>query len=205
MEEGNLKMGAVDQHPAMLLLGADPEVAAHGRAVARIAVRIADKLGLGARDREMVAVAAGLHDLGKVPMPDQTLDKPGPLDDEEWAQVRLHPIVGEQLLVSAGFGEIAPWVRHHHERPDGSGYPDHLSGDAIPLQSRIIAVGDAYDAMVSERPYSSALSQSQAREELVRGCGTQFDARIVTAFLQVHLDRPWTRRFRPARVLHAVA
>lgn len=198
-------MDAVDEHPAMLLLGSDPEVAAHGRATARIAMRIADQLGLGARDREMVGVAAGLHDLGKLPMPDETLDKPGPLDEQEWAQVRLHPIVGEQLVVSVGFVEIAPWVRHHHERPDGSGYPDGLEGDAIPLQSRIIAVGDAYDAMVSQRPYSSALSQAAAREELLRGSDTQFDAGIVTAFLQLRFDRPWARRFRTARALHAVA
>ena len=198
-------MAAQDDHPAMLLLGSNPEVAAHGRAVARIAVRIADQVGLDTRAREMVGVAAGLHDLGKVPMPDETLDKPGPLDEHEWAQVRLHPIFGEQLLVSAGFAEIAPWVRHHHERPDGCGYPDGLRGDAIPLQSRIIAVSDAYDAMVSERPYSSALSRRAAREELMRGSGTQFDSRIVAAFLQLPLDRPWTRRFRPARALHAAA
>ena len=189
----------------MLLLGSNPEVSAHGRAVARIAVRIAYRVGLSAADCEKLGIAAGLHDLGKLPMPDETLDKPGPLDEQEWAQVRLHPIFGEQLLVSAGYSEIAPWVRHHHERVDGSGYPDGLRGDAIPLQSRIIAVADAYDAMVSERPYSSALSQAAARDELVRGAGTQFDAAVVSAFLRLRFERMWARRFRRARALHAVA
>ena len=193
------------KHPAMLLLGSDPEVAAHGRAVARIALRIADNLGIDGREREMLGLAAGLHDVGKLPMPDETLRKPGPLKPSEWVQVRLHPVFGEQLLVSAGLTEIAGWVRHHHERVDGLGYPDGLSGGAIPLESRIIAVGDAYDAMVSERPYSSALTPAAAREELWRGAGTQFDEEIVDAFLELPEVRPWKRRFRRARTLYAVA
>ena len=197
-------MIADDEHPAMALLGSNPEVAAHGRSVARIAVRIAAAIGLSAHEQDKLRVAAGLHDLGKVPMPDETLKKPGPLDAEEWAQVRLHPIFGEQLLLSAGLDEIAPWVRSHHERPDGRGYPDGLTGDAIPLQSRIIAVGDAYDAMVSDRPYSPAISGSAARHELVRASGTQFDAWLVETFLELSAGRRWTRRFRPSRVAHAV-
>ena len=193
-------------HPAMLLLGSDPDVAAHGRAVARIALRIADALRIEGRERELLGLAAGLHDVGKLPVPDETLRKPGPLKSSEWVQVRLHPVFGEQLLVSAGLGEIASWVRHHHERPDGLGYPDGLSTDAIPLQSRIIALGDAYDAMVSERPYSAALSPRAARDELVRGAGTQFDARVVEAFLALpDAHRPPVRRFRRARTLRAVA
>jgi HD-GYP domain-containing protein (c-di-GMP phosphodiesterase class II) len=204
MEE-TTEMQAELEHPAMLLLGSDPEVAAHGRAVARIALKIADALDICGRPREMLGVAAGLHDIGKLPMPDETLHKPGPLEPSEWVQIRLHPVFGEQLVVSAGLDEIAPWVRHHHERPDGLGYPDGLGGDTIPLESRIIAVGDAYDAMVSERPYSSALTPAAAREELLRGAGTQFDAEIVGTFLDLPDARPWMRRFRRGRTLHAVA
>ena len=198
-------VSANSEHPAMVLLGSSPEMAGHGRSVARIAVRMAESLGLSEREQELVGLAAALHDLGKMPVPDATLNKPGPLNSKEWAQVRLHPILGEQLLVSVGLEQIAPWVRSHHERPDGLGYPDGLRGDAIPLQSRIIAVADAFDAMVSERPYSAALSYPAAREELVRGTGSQFDHRMVEAFLRLPVARPWIRRFDRARVLDAVA
>jgi HD-GYP domain-containing protein (c-di-GMP phosphodiesterase class II) len=190
-------------HPAMVLLGPCPEVAAHGRAVARTSVTIGAALGLNGREREALGMAAGLHDLGKIPIPKTTLDKPGPLDPDEWAQIRLHPVVGQQLLISAGLERIAPWVRAHHERPDGSGYPDGLKGDDIPLQSRIIAVADAFDAMVSDRPYRSALGVACAREELVRGSGSQFDGRVVGAFLGLDGMRRWRRRFEPARA-HAM-
>lgn len=170
----------------MVLLGSEPEPAAHGRAVAEIAVSIAAALGLPARRREMLRVAAGLHDLGNLSLAVETLNRPGPLRPAEWDRIRLHPIAGAQLLASAGLDEIAAWVRHHHERPDGLGYPDGLTGDAIPLESRIIAVGDGYDAMVSERPYSAALSDVDARQELLRGSGTQFDAQVVQTFLALH-------------------
>jgi HD-GYP domain-containing protein (c-di-GMP phosphodiesterase class II) len=194
-----------NENAAMLLLGPHPELAAHGRAVARTAMQIAEVLGFSGREQVKLRVAAGLHDLGKLPIPAKTLAKPGPLDPDEWSQVRLHPVLGEQLLLSAGLDEIAPWVRSHHERPDGTGYPDGLCGDAIPLQSRIIAVADAFDAMVSDRAYSAALSERAAREEIVRATGTQFDHRVAATFLDLRPARqPW-RRFRPAGALYAMA
>lgn len=206
MSKGShMRVGETEEHPAMLLLGSSPEVAAHGRAVARIAVLIGAELGLSRRANQVLGVAAGLHDLGKLPMPSETLSKPGRLSPKEWAQVQLHPVVGEQLLVSAGLSEIAPWVRSHHERPDGTGYPDGLTGPSIPLESRIIAVADAYDAMVSDRPYSPAVSESAARQELRDSSGTQFDPLVVDAFLDAHPVRPPVRRFRAAGQLHAVA
>ena len=179
---------------AMSLLEGNQDVATHGREVARIATRVAYALGLGEQARAAVGVAAALHDIGKVPISAEILNKPGPLSLEEWTQVRLHPVLGAQLLMAEGLGEFAPWVRSHHERPDGSGYPDGLEGDAIPLQSRIIAVADAYDAMVSERPYATALSEVAARQELLRGSGTQFDRRVVAAFLGARVADP---RLRP--------
>jgi HD-GYP domain-containing protein (c-di-GMP phosphodiesterase class II) len=188
----------------MVLLGPCPEVAAHGRAVARTAVAIGAALGLSEPERVALGMAAGLHDLGKLSIPAATLDKPGPLDPDEWAQIRLHPVAGQQLLISAGLNEIAPWVRSHHERPDGSGYPDGLKGEDVPLQSRIIAVADAFDAMVSDRPYRPALGVAGAREELVRSSGTQFDGRVVGAFLGLDGMRRWRRRFEPVPAAHAI-
>ena len=195
---------------AMALLEGNQEIATHGRAVARVAIRIAAAIGLDEPSQAQIGTAAGLHDIGKLPIPPETLAKPGPLTPDEWAQVRLHPVLGEQMLFGEGLGEIAGWVRCHHERPDGRGYHDGLTTRAIPLESRIIAVADAYDAMVSERPYSSAISDSAAREELLRAAGTQFDSNVVAAFLGLRFRRrSWRRTARagsaPAGAFHAVA
>jgi HD-GYP domain-containing protein (c-di-GMP phosphodiesterase class II) len=190
---------------AMTLLEGNLEIAAHGRAVARVALQIASALGLDQPAQTRIETAAGLHDIGKLPIPPETLAKPGPLSPDEWAQVRLHPVLGAQMLASEGLDEIAGWVRCHHERPDGLGYPDGLEAGAIPFESRIIAVADAYDAMVSDRPYSSALSDAVAREELLRGSGTQFDSRIVSTFLGLRFRRRSWRRATPADSFHAVA
>lgn len=193
------------EHEAMALVASNPDIATHGRAVARIAIRIAEALGCDRAEQARIRTAAGLHDIGKLPIPPETLDKPGPLDAEEWAQVRLHPVLGEQMLLSEGLGDIAPWVRCHHERPDGGGYPDGLVDGTIPLQSRIIAVADAYDAMVTERPYSAAISDRAAREELLRASGTQFDSKVVSAFLGLRFRRrPW-HRAAGAGTFHAMA
>jgi HD-GYP domain-containing protein (c-di-GMP phosphodiesterase class II) len=190
---------------AIALLEGNEEIATHGRAVARIAVRIAAAIGLDEPTQARIGTAAGLHDIGKLPISPETLAKPGALTPDEWAQVRLHPVLGEQMLFSEGLAEIAGWVRCHHERPDGRGYPDGLATGAIPLESLIIAVADAYDAMVSERPYSSALSDSAAREELLRAAGTQFDSKIVGAFLGLRFHRRSWHQTAPAGSFHAVA
>jgi diguanylate cyclase (GGDEF)-like protein/PAS domain S-box-containing protein len=134
--------------------------------------------------------AASLHDVGKVGIPDAILDKPAPLDDEEWSFMRTHTQIGERILSAApALAQAAKIVRSTHERIDGSGYPDHLSGDEIPLASRVIAVCDAYDAMISNRPYRTAMSREGAISELRRNAGTQFDSRVVAAFVAVLEER----------------
>ena len=155
----------------------------HSLRVARDAVGIARVLGLSPVERERINTAGLLHDLGKVGVRDDILDKPGPLTPLELASMRQHPILGARILESLDFlKEEAEIARHHHERMDGSGYPDGLSGDAIPLAARIIAVADAFDAMRSARSYRPALPFAHALAELRRGAGVQFDREVVAAF-----------------------
>jgi len=124
-----------------------------------------------------------LHDVGKLGVADAVLQKPGPLTDEEWADMRRHPELGARILDHANLRDISGWVLAHHERVDGGGYPHGLAGDAIPLEARILAVADAYEAMTADRPYRTALGHDAAREELMAGAGTQFDPAVVDAFL----------------------
>ena len=138
---------------------------------------------------ERVGHAALLHDIGKVGMPDRVLHKPGPLADEEWDVMREHPVIGERILRAIpGMGSVARIVRHEHERFDGTGYPDRLAGEEIPLGSRIILACDAYHAMTSDRPYRAAMAHDHAIAELARCAGSQFDPRIVAALVG-HLGR----------------
>ena len=126
--------------------------------------------------------AAELHDVGKSAVPDAILAKPGPLDEREWEFVRQHTLVGERILRAApALASVARLVRSSHERFDGSGYPDGLAGETIPLGARIVAACDAWDAMMTNRPYRKALSQSEALTELRRCSGTQFDPLVVRA------------------------
>jgi HD-GYP domain-containing protein (c-di-GMP phosphodiesterase class II) len=128
--------------------------------------------------------AAALHDVGKAAIPDAVLEKPGPLDEEEWAVMRSHTLIGERILAAApALARAAELVRSSHERFDGTGYPDGTAGDAIPLAARIIAVCDAFDAMTTPRPYRpTPLSTDEALAELREGGGTQFDSAVVAAF-----------------------
>jgi HD-GYP domain-containing protein (c-di-GMP phosphodiesterase class II) len=136
-----------------------------------------------------VELGAVLHDIGKVRVPEAILNKPGPLDDEEWAVMRTHPEVGERILEPIrSLRGILPIVRHHHERWDGAGYPDRLAGRAIPLGARVVAVCDAYRAMTEDRPYRLAMDETEARRELETGSGVQFDPDCVAALLRA-LDR----------------
>jgi diguanylate cyclase (GGDEF)-like protein len=156
----------------------------HSRAVADCAVSIAEALGWEEEMLGMLRIAAMLHDVGKVTVPDSVLCKPGRLTAEEWATVRSHSVAGAQLVSRIeGMDTIVPWIRHAHESFDGSGYPDGLRGEAIPQASRILLVADAFDAITSNRPYRQALSFEHACDELVRGIGTQFDPVCVRALL----------------------
>jgi diguanylate cyclase (GGDEF)-like protein/putative nucleotidyltransferase with HDIG domain len=161
----------------------DPSTYAHSRTVGGLAARIADRLGRSGERVEEVRVAGLLHDIGKVAVPDAILHKRGPLLDSEWRQVRRHPEVGSSILIHRMMGEIREWVLRHHERPDGKGYPGGLTGDAIPVEARILAVADAYEAMISDRPYRRGMDPAAAQAELARCCGTQFDGAVVDAFL----------------------
>jgi HD-GYP domain-containing protein (c-di-GMP phosphodiesterase class II) len=129
-------------------------------------------------------VAGVLHDIGKLGIADAILQKPGKLTEAEWAEIRRHPELGARILDHANLRDVATWVRGHHERVDGAGYPDGLAGDRIPLESRILAVADTYEAMTADRPYRGAMDPAAARAELERCAGTQFDRDVVAAFLR---------------------
>jgi diguanylate cyclase (GGDEF)-like protein len=157
----------------------DAWTAAHARAVGNLAATLAQKLGVSA-EADTIRSAALLHDIGKVGIPDLVLNKPAALDESEWALMNEVPLAGERILRSVpGMGVAARLVRHVHERWDGSGHPDGLAGDQIPLGSRVIAACDAYHAMTSPRPWRPALTHEQAIHELLEGAKTQFDPEVV--------------------------
>ena len=155
----------------------------HSEAVGRLAAGVARRLGLDRDDEDLVELAGRLHDLGKVAIPDEILEKAGPLDLDERRVLERHPVLGANMLESLGLVNVAGWVLHHHERWNGTGYPERLRGDAIPLVARILAAAEAYDAMVSDHVYREALPRRKALAELQRGAGTQFDPRIVLALV----------------------
>jgi HD-GYP domain-containing protein (c-di-GMP phosphodiesterase class II) len=158
----------------------------HSRSVVDLSVRVAQELRLGARDRQQVEQVALLHDVGKVAVPDAVLQKRGPLSESEFELVRTHPVVGARIVGSvAELAHLAPAIRSGHERWDGRGYPDGLTGDDIPVLSRITFVCDAYDAMVSNRPYRDALGPKAAVQEVRRNAGSQFCPHAAGALLNV--------------------
>jgi putative nucleotidyltransferase with HDIG domain len=160
----------------------------HSLKVARLAGAVARAMGLGERAIEEVHIAAHLHDLGKIAVPDAILMKPGPLSPEEYAVMEGHAAAGFTILRDAPLSEdVKQAIRHNHERWDGSGYPDALAGEHIPLLSRILGVVDAYEAMTSDRPYRRALPQEEAIARLRAAAGTQFDPAIVAVFLRAVL------------------
>jgi diguanylate cyclase (GGDEF)-like protein len=152
----------------------------HSWKVAEHCVTIAEELGWSERDLELLQMAAILHDVGKVSIPDHILRKRDPLTEKEWEAVRLNPVRGAEMVARIqGLETIVPWIRHSHERLDGHGYPDGLSDDAIPPACRILHVADAFDAMTSGRPYRRPMTTEQAIEELRHHAGTQFDPELV--------------------------
>ncbi|MFN2526435.1 MAG: HD domain-containing phosphohydrolase, partial [Actinomycetota bacterium] len=167
----------------------DPYTHGHSRRVERHSYRTGLAMGLHLSDLDDLRKAAALHDVGKVRVPDRVLRKPGDLTIEERAIVESHVTVGAWMVTNVGNKDVVAGVRHHHERWDGTGYPDGVAGTDIPLLARIIAVADAYDAMTSTRPYRASLGKDPAIDGLLRGSGTQFDPEIVRAFLE-SLPRP---------------
>jgi diguanylate cyclase (GGDEF)-like protein/putative nucleotidyltransferase with HDIG domain len=166
----------------------DPELSHHVDDVAQLAEHTARELGCPEPLVERIRLAAELHDIGKMAIPEAILDKPGGLTDREWTLMRQHTVAGERIIASAeALTAVAPLVRSSHERWDGSGYPDALAGEAIPRGARIIAVCDAYHAMTSDRTYRKAMSAEVALAELRAGAGTQFDPEVVAAFLRRHI------------------
>jgi diguanylate cyclase (GGDEF)-like protein/putative nucleotidyltransferase with HDIG domain len=161
----------------------DSGTAAHSETVGRLAGAIARELGLSADVVERVRFGGIVHDVGKIGISDSVLRKPGWLTDEDWEEMRRHPEIGARILRGANLEQIGDWVLSHHERPDGQGYPKGLTGSSIPLEARILAVADAYEAMTSDRVYRPAMTPLAAREELRRCAGTQFDPQVVEAFL----------------------
>ena len=167
----------------------DADLSAHGSRVAGHAEAIAREMGLPAPGIGRVRVASRLHDLGKVWISRDILEKPGPLTEEEWVQMRRHPAVAARLLRSADLHELADIVIAQHERPDGAGYPEGVPCAHVPLEAQIVAVADVYDAMLSPRPYAAARPPDEARRELERVASSQLDEHVVDAFLRV-LDGP---------------
>jgi HD-GYP domain-containing protein (c-di-GMP phosphodiesterase class II) len=166
-----------------------PHLAAHSADVSRMAELVARQLDVPDDQLEPIRHAAELHDVGKLGIPDSILSKPGELDSEEWTFMRGHTIIGERIVAGApALAQVSRLVRSSHERWDGTGYPDELRGDAIPIGSRIIAVCNAFDAMMSERPYKAGRTTSAALAELRRHSGTQFDPAVVDAFCAVMAD-----------------
>jgi putative nucleotidyltransferase with HDIG domain len=167
----------------------DAVTSQHTEEVVRLAVAVAAELDLDLDNVRNVELGAVLHDIGKVRVPEAILNKPGPLNDEEWVVMRTHPEVGQRILEPIqSLQAILPIVRHHHERWDGGGYPDGLAGRAIPLGARVVAVCDAYRAMTEDRPYRAALDEAEARRELEACAGAQFDPDCVAALMHA-LDR----------------
>ena len=176
----------------------DPYTRDHSKRTADMAERLARRLGLDPAQVELVRLAARVHDIGKVGTNDHVLLKPGPLDSDEQTEMRRHAEIGARLLAQfPEFWEGAAIVLAHHERPDGTGYPRGLKGNELPFEAAVVAVADAHDAMTNDRPYRTALPWADARAELLRHRGTQWDARVIDAFVAM-LDEADAILSRPA-------
>jgi HD-GYP domain-containing protein (c-di-GMP phosphodiesterase class II) len=193
----------------------------HSREVVDLSLALADALGLDALTRRNIEFTALLHDVGKIHIPKEILNKPGSLNDDEWALMRGHTIEGQRMLrhVGGALANIGMFVRSSHEHFDGSGYPDGLAGEQIPVESRVVTLCDAYNAMTTNRPYRTAMTHREALEEMRRVAGDQFDPRMVAAFerldvgsaagMQPHFERSAraavTEKKRAERTAKAVA
>jgi HD-GYP domain-containing protein (c-di-GMP phosphodiesterase class II) len=175
---------------AQALAERDPGLGEHISGVASFAEAVARRLDLDEEQIEHIRHAAELHDVGKMAIPDAILDKPAPLEPAEWEFIRRHTIIGERIVAAApALRPVAALVRSSHERWDGTGYPDHLRGAEILLGARIVAVCDAFDAMIANRPYRAGMEATRAMEELRHCAGTQFDPAVVEAFTEAWHER----------------
>jgi hypothetical protein len=169
----------------------DPYTAGHSRRVAATARALAESLGLTAEEADLIESAGRVHDLGKVAIDPHVLLKTTELDEGEWAQMKLHPVYGAEVVAQfAAYRDGTALVRHHHERWDGRGYPDGLAGEGIPLGARILAVADTFDALTSDRPYRRGMEVERATAILKEGAGTQWDERVVAALLGILTAAP---------------
>lgn len=168
----------------------DAYTGSHSRDVVELVMEVGPMLGLDEEQLRRLEFAALLHDVGKIAIPNEIINKPGPLNDEERAIINTHTLEGEKMLLNVGgvLAEVGQIVRSCHERYDGLGYPDGLRGEVIPVEARIVAGCDAFDAMTTDRPYRSALSLTEAISELWTHRGTQFDPEVVDALLAIHAD-----------------
>jgi diguanylate cyclase (GGDEF)-like protein/putative nucleotidyltransferase with HDIG domain len=176
----------------------DTGTARHSQTVGRFCELMARELGLPAEQVERVRVAGVLHDIGKIGVTDAILRKPGPLTEDEYDQMKKHPEIGARILGGSGLNDIRGWILAHHERPDGRGYPSQLADADIPIEAKILAVADSYEAMTSDRVYRKSIGVHAARGQLEECSGTQFDPQVVAAFLRV-LDRTGAQATPSAR------
>jgi putative nucleotidyltransferase with HDIG domain len=162
----------------------DSYTAKHSQTVGLLCEMMARELGLDEARVQRVRLAGILHDIGKIGVPDSILGKPAKLTDDEMDQMRRHPELGARILASDELDDVRGWILAHHERPDGSGYPKGLGSKEIPLEAAILAVGDAYEAMTSDRVYRRSIGHKEARTELRRCAGSQFEEDVVEALLR---------------------
>lgn len=177
----------------------DPEARHHSDRVARYAYALGERLGMEPRRLDQLTAAALLHDIGVLGIPDSLLRRDDQLMPHELDVMRDHPVIGARIVEAAGLPEIAPWIRHHHERPDGRGYPDGLVGDAIPIESRIIGVVEALETITANR-YARPSRRASALDELDAHKGTQFDPEITDALVEMITSGDLERRLVPPLV-----
>lgn len=177
---GNSRLHDVIECLTTAMEAKDSYTSGHSNRVADLSLNLAKAMGIKGSKLENIHLAAHLHDIGKIGIPESVLNKPGKLLPEEWAEIKRHPEIGYNILKkSKHMTEISEIVLYHHERWDGKGYPKGLRQEQIPLGSRIIAVADSIDAMTYDRPYRPALSWSECKRELTANCGIQFDPDVV--------------------------
>jgi putative two-component system response regulator len=197
LERRRLESNRLQQNTSEILLKAlralmraldakDEYSSGHSQRVVILAMRMADELNLNEEERYTLQLSAFLHDIGKIGMPDSILKKADSLEDYEFRRAKDHPVIGSKIIAEIEeLGDVASIVRHHHERFDGTGYPDGLKGEAIPFFSRILAILDSYEALVSDRVYRKAINKTQALEEINKNAALQFDPFLVDVFSRV--------------------